>query len=192
MSGTLPPPVTGPLILPFNGRVPRIHRSAWIAPGAVIVGDVTVGEDASVFYGVVLRGDVGAVRIGSRTNVQDNAVIHCEQASAAVLGDDVTVGHQALVHACTVGDGTLVGMQSTLLSRSVTGSGCIIGGGAVVLEGQEIPDGVLAAGLPAKARRELSTAEREHLIAHAAGYVALARAQASPGDALDLDEVRFG
>ncbi|AGP31827.1 gamma carbonic anhydrase family protein [Corynebacterium terpenotabidum] len=191
MSTSRSPRTSGPLILPFNGVAPRIHRSAYIAPDAVIVGDVLIDEDASVFYGVVVRADVGSIRIGKRTNIQDNSVVHTEAGSPTVIGDDVTVGHQALVHACTIGDGTLVGMQSALLSRSTIGSGCIIGGGAVVLEGQEIPPGTLAAGLPAKVRRELSAEEQEHLITHAAKYVDLARTQAAPEDALSLDEVHF-
>lgn len=192
MSRFQSPRTNGPLILPFDGKAPRIHSSAYVAPNAVIVGDVEIAEDASVFYGVVIRADVGSIRIGARSNIQDNSVIHTEEDSPTVIGEDVTVGHQALVHACTVGDGTLVGMQSSLLSRSVIGAGCIIGGGAVVLEGQEIPEGSLAAGLPAKVRRELSAEEREHLIAHAAGYVDLAKGQSAPEDALSLDEVRFG
>lgn len=191
MSDSAPRPA-GPLILPFNGKIPRIHRTAYIAPTAVIIGDVEIAADASVFYGVVLRGDVGSIRIGPRTNIQDNSVVHTESDSPAVLGADVTVGHQALIHACTVGDGTLIGMQSALLSRSVTGSGCIVGAGAVVLEDQVIPDGVLAAGLPAKVRRELSDAERAHLVSHAGNYVRTAAGQAGSGDALSLDEVRFG
>jgi len=192
MSRFQSPRTNGPLILPFNGKAPRIHSSAYVAPNAVIVGDVEIAEDASVFYGVVIRADVGSIRIGARSNIQDNSVIHTEEDSPTVIGEDVTVGHQALVHACTVGDGTLVGMQSSLLSRSVIGAGCIIGGGAVVLEGQEIPAGSLAAGLPAKVRRELSAEEREHLITHAVGYVDLAKGQSAPDDALSLDEVRFG
>ena len=191
MSRFQSPRTNGPLILPFDGKAPRIHSSAYVAPNAVIVGDVEIAEDASVFYGVVIRADVGSIRIGARSNIQDNSVIHTEEDSPTVIGEDVTVGHQALVHACTVGDGTLVGMQSSLLSRSVIGAGCIIGGGAVVLEGQEIPAGSLAAGLPAKVRRELSAEERERLIAHAAGYVDLAKGQSAPEDALSLDEVRF-
>ena len=191
MSRFQSPRTNGPLILPFDGKAPRIHSSAYVAPNAVIVGDVEIAEDASVFYGVVIRADVGSIRIGARSNIQDNSVIHTEEDSPTVIGEDVTVGHQALVHACTVGDGTLVGMQSSLLSRSTIGAGCIIGGGAVVLEGQEIPAGSLAAGLPAKVRRELSAEEREHLIAHAAGYVDLAKGQSAPEDALSLDDVRF-
>ncbi|MGO2801510.1 MAG: gamma carbonic anhydrase family protein, partial [Corynebacterium variabile] len=128
MSRFQSPRTNGPLILPFNGKAPRIHSSAYVAPNAVIVGDVEIAEDASVFYGVVIRADVGSIRIGARSNIQDNSVIHTEEDSPTVIGEDVTVGHQALVHACTVGDGTLVGMQSSLLSRSVIGAGCIIGG----------------------------------------------------------------
>ena len=107
-----------PLILPFNGKTPRIHRSAYIAPGVTIIGDVEIGADSSVFYGCVLRGDVGAIRIGERTNIQDNCVLHTESESDCVLGNDVTVGHLALVHACHVGAGTLVGMKSALHDRA--------------------------------------------------------------------------
>lgn len=188
---TGPLPTAAPLILPFNGKIPRIHQSAYIAPTAVIIGDVEIAEDASIFYGVVLRGDVGPIRIGARTNVQDNSVIHTDSGIAATLGEDVTVGHQALIHGCTVGNGTLVGMQSALLSRSVVGSGCLIGGGALVLEGQEIPEGSLAAGLPAKVRRELSQEERTGLIAHAGRYIHTAQAQSAPGEALSLADVRY-
>lgn len=185
------PRTTGPLILPYNGRTPRIHESAFIAPNAVIIGDVEIGADSSVFYGVVVRGDVGAIRIGERTNIQDNSVIHVDTGAACVLGDDVTVGHQALVHGLSVGDGTLVGMSSSLLSGSTVGSGSIVGAGAVVLEGTDIPDASLAAGLPAKVRRELSEEEQRGLVHHAAGYVEIAKGQSLPGDALSLDEVRF-
>lgn len=191
MSNRQTPRTAGPLILPFRGHLPRIHVSAYVAPTAVIIGDVEIGEDSSVFYGAVVRGDVGGVRIGDRTNIQDNAVVHVDSGGFTVIGSDVTVGHQALVHGSSVGDGTLVGMQSSLLSGSAIGSGCIVGGGAVVLEGQEIPDGCLAAGLPAKVRRQLSDSERAGLVSHAARYVGVAHAQGSPGDALSLDEVRF-
>lgn len=132
-----------PLILPFQGRAPRIHRSAMISPGVTIIGDVEIGADSSVFYGCVLRGDVGAIRIGTRTNVQDNSVMHVER-----------------------------------------GQQC-------VLEGQEIPAGSLAAGLPAKVRRELSEQERKGFIAHAARYVETARNQANPAEALSLEDVYF-
>lgn len=183
--------MTGPLILPFNGAVPRIHATAWIAPSATIIGDVEIGPDASVFYGSVLRGDVNAIRIGARTNIQDNCVIHVDRDAPCTLGDDVTVGHLALVHGSTVGPGTLVGMKAALLSRSVIGAGSLIAAGAIVLEGQVIPPKSLAAGVPAKVKRTLDDAQSASFIPHAGRYVATAQAQAAPEQALSLDSVRF-
>src|SRR5699024_4946482 len=107
---------TTPLILPFQGMRPRIHESAYIAPGATIIGDVDVGADSSLSYGCVVRRDVGPSRIGERTNIQDRSVLHANHDSPCVLGSDVTVGHQALVHGCEIGDGVLVGMSATILS----------------------------------------------------------------------------
>lgn len=163
------------MIIEFEGRKPNIHPTAWIAPTAVIIGDVEIGPDASVFYGCVLRGDVNAIRVGARTNIQDNSVLHVDRDAPCVLGDDVTVGHMALVHGTTVGNGTLVGMKSTLLSRSVIGEGALIAAGAVVLEGMEIPDRALAAGVPAKIRRELSEEQSAGFIPHAGRYVELSK-----------------
>ncbi len=183
--------MTGPLILPFEGKTPRVHASAWIAPTAVLIGDVEIGPDASVFYGVVLRGDVNRIQVGARSNIQDNSVLHVDRDAPCTLGEDVTVGHMALVHGSTVGDGTLVGMKSTLLSRSSVGAGSLIAAGTVVLEGASIGDGVLAAGVPAKVRRELSEEESAAFIPHAGRYVELSKAQAPLGEALSLDEVRF-
>ncbi len=164
-----------PLIFPCNGKTPRIHRSAWIAPGAVIIGDVEIGPDSSVFYGSVLRADVNSITIGARTNIQDNSTIHVDSDAETVLGDDVTVGHMALIHGTRVGDGTLVGMKSALLSHSVIGEGCLIAAGAVVLENQEIPARSLAAGVPAKVRRELDDETVRGFVHHAAKYVDTAR-----------------
>lgn len=180
---------TGPLILPFDGRRPRIHDSVWIAPGVTVIGDVEIGPDASVFYGAVLRGDVNAIRIGARSNVQDNCVLHVDGDAACVLGADVTVGHLALVHGATVGDGSLIGMQSALLSGSEVGAGSLVAAGAVVLEGQSIAPRSLAAGVPAKVRRELSEEESAAFLPHAAHYVEVAAAQSE--QALSLDEVRY-
>ena len=163
------------MIIEFEGKKPKIHPTAWVAPTAVIIGDVEIGPDASVFYGCVLRGDVNAIRIGARTNIQDNSVLHVDGDAPCVLGEDVTIGHMALVHGTTVGDGTLVGMKSTLLSRSVIGAGALIAAGAVVLEGMEIPDRALAAGVPAKIRRELSEEQSAGFIPHAGRYVELSK-----------------
>lgn len=184
--------MTQPLILPFQGKTPRIHRSAYIAPNATIIGDVEIGPDSSVFYGCVLRGDVGKIRIGARTNIQDNTVIHTESDSPSILEDDVTVGHMALIHATHVEKGTLVGMKAALLSRSHVGAGSLIAAGAVVLEDQQIPAKSLAAGVPAKVRRELSTEESDYFITHAARYIETAQGQAGGSQALALEDVLFG
>ncbi|QPK79829.1 gamma carbonic anhydrase family protein [Corynebacterium lizhenjunii] len=179
------------LILPYRGVRPRIHRSAYIAPNATIIGDVEIGPDSSIFYGCVLRGDVGAIRIGARTNVQDNSVIHVEAHTPCILGDDVTIGHMAMLHGTHIESGSLIGMHATVLSRSHIGPGSLIAGGAVVLEGQKIPARSLAAGVPAKVRRQLSEEESAAFIPHAARYVGYASHQAQLASALSLDDVRF-
>ncbi|WIM67839.1 gamma carbonic anhydrase family protein [Corynebacterium breve] len=163
------------MIYSFEGIAPTIDPTAYVAPEATIIGDVHIGPDASVFPGAVLRGDVGPIRIGARTNIQDGAVVHVDTGGECTLGDDVTVGHLALVHSCIVGNGTLVGMHSSILSRSTVGSGCIIGGGAVVLEGAEVPAGSLVAGVPGKVKRSLDDEAQAGLVAHAGRYVELAR-----------------
>lgn len=180
---------TGPLILPHKGKRPQIHPTAWIAPNATIIGDVRIGPYASVYYGCVLRADVNTITIGARTNIQDNSVLHCDSDAPCTLGDDVTVGHMALVHGSTVGNGVLVGMKSALLSHSVVGEGSLIAASAVVLEGQEIPPRSLAAGVPAKVRRELSDEQSAAFIPHAAKYVQNSLNQAGLEDALSLEDV---
>ena len=162
-------------IYSFEGKTPRIHPSACIAPGATIIGDVTIAEDVNIWPGAVLRGDVGAIEIGARSNVQDGSVIHVETGSTTVLGEDVTVGHMALVHGCTVEPACLIGMSATVLSGARVGAGSIVGGGAVVLEGQVVPPFSVAAGVPAKVRKQLDPETREQRVRHAAGYVELAR-----------------
>lgn len=181
----------GPLILPHNGKLPRIHETAWIAPNATIIGDVEIGPDSSVFYGCVLRGDSGAIKIGARTNIQDGTVVHVDADAPCTLGDDVTVGHAAMLHGTTVGNGTLVGMRASLLSHSVIGAGSLIAAGAVVLEGAEIGDRVLAAGVPAKVRRDLTEEESAGFIPHAGDYVELSKSQADLSEAVPLERVRF-
>lgn len=182
--------IHAPLIYSYGEFTPRIHNTAWIAPGAVIIGDVEIGPDSSVFYGCVLRGDVAPIRIGERTNIQDNSTIHVDSGVPTVIGNDVTVGHMALVHGTTVEDGCLIGMKSTLLSRSHIGAGSLIAAGAVVLEDQRIEPRSLAAGVPAKIRRQLTPEEAESFIAHAGRYVETAshHRHLSP---VDLDMVTF-
>ncbi|WP_291314531.1 gamma carbonic anhydrase family protein [Corynebacterium sp. UBA2622] len=163
------------MIYAFEGTRPTIHPSAYVAPEATIIGDVVIGEDCSVWPGAVIRGDVGPIRIGARVNIQDGAVLHVDTGGETVLGDDVTVGHLAMVHGCHVEPACLVGMSATVLSGSRVGECSIVGGGAVVLEGQEIPAFSVAAGVPAKVRKTLEPSTRADRLAHAASYVELGR-----------------
>lgn len=169
----------GGMIYSFERKTPKIHPSAFIADEATIIGDVTIGEDANIWPGVVIRGDVGAIRIGNRVNVQDGCVLHVDTDGQTVLEDDVTVGHLAMVHGCHIEPGCLIGMSATVLSRSRVGTGSIVGGGAVVLEGQELPAFSLAAGVPAKVKRALEPDTYEARLKHAAYYVELGRRAAS-------------
>lgn len=163
--------MSAPTILPFAGVWPTIADDAWIAPGAVVVGDVRIGPGASVWYNAVVRGDVAPVSIGRGSNVQDNAVLHVDSGQPCVLGDNVTVGHGAIVHGTTVGDGTLIGMGAIVLSRSLVGPGCIIAAGAVVPEDAVVAPGMLVMGVPAKPKRQLDEGELERAMDNARRYV---------------------
>ena len=132
------------MIVSFGGKTPQDNGAAFVAPNATVLGDVILEAGSSVWYGAVLRGDDGTLTLGENTNVQDNAVLHCDPGGAVSLGKNVTVGHSALVHGCTVGDGSLIGMHATLLNHCVIGKNCIIGAGALVPEGMVIPDGSVA------------------------------------------------
>lgn len=144
------------MILEFEGKTPRVADDAYIAPTAVLIGDVTVESGASVWFGAVLRGDNSAIVIGRGSNVQDNCVIHCADELPTLVGADVTVGHMALLEGCTVGDGALIGMGAIVLQRASVGANALVAAGAVVGEGSEIPPGVLAAGVPARVKKELA------------------------------------
>jgi carbonic anhydrase/acetyltransferase-like protein (isoleucine patch superfamily) len=163
-------------IIAFGEHSPRVADSAWIAPTSTLIGRVTVGAESSVFFGAVLRGDSSEISVGERSNLQDNVVVHADPDFPTRVGHGVSVGHGAVLHGCTIGDDSLVGMNATVLNGAVVGSNCLIAAGAVVLEGTVIPDGSLAAGVPAKVRRELSADEREGIRANASNYVALSRA----------------
>lgn len=158
-------------ILPYEGKYPAIGEGCYVAPTAVLIGDVTLGDGASVWFGAVLRGDVAPIVIGKRSNIQDNTVIHGEEGCPTTIGEDVTVGHSAIIHAATIGDLVLVGMGATLLSRSVIGAETIIGAQALVTEGVEIASGCLALGSPARVKRELTAEEREQVALSAQHYV---------------------
>jgi carbonic anhydrase/acetyltransferase-like protein (isoleucine patch superfamily) len=164
------------LIAAVSGREPAVDPKAYVAPTAVVVGDVTVGADASVWYHAVLRGDCEAISLGAGSNVQDNCTVHSDPGFPVVIGERVTVGHNAVVHGCTVGDDVLVGMGATVLNGAVIGAGSLIAAQALVPQGMEVPPGSLVAGLPAKVKRPLTDEERAHIRLNGEGYVALAQA----------------
>lgn len=147
------------------------------AEGAIIKGNVTIGEDAGVWYNATIRGDSNRIVIGSRTNVQDNAVVHVSTGYSVNIGDDVTIGHGAIVHGCTIGNNTLIGMGAIILNGAVIGDHCIIGAGALVTQNMQIPDGSLAFGNPAKIIRNLTKDEMEENTNNAFRYVKAAKAQ---------------
>jgi len=164
-----------PLILPFEGRTPRIHETAFIAPNATIIGDVTIEAHASVWYGAVLRGDMASIVLGEGSNLQDNSVVHVDTDVPTVIGPGVGIGHAAIIHGATIHEGALIGMGSRLLNRSVVGAGALIAAGAVLLEGHEVPAGHVAAGVPAKVRGEITDPElRERVRINAHAYQDLA------------------
>jgi carbonic anhydrase/acetyltransferase-like protein (isoleucine patch superfamily) len=162
----------GAVILPYNGIWPRIAADAFVAPGAVIAGDVEIGAEASVWFHVTIRGDVAPVRIGARSNVQDGSVLHVDPDAPCVVGEDVTIGHGAIVHGTTVEDGVTIGMGAIVLSRSRIGAGAVVAAGAVVLEGQEVAPGALVMGVPARDRAPLDAERKALLDAIPAKYVA--------------------
>ncbi|MFN8475877.1 MAG: gamma carbonic anhydrase family protein [Anaerolineae bacterium] len=157
-------------------QTPDIHAAAFVAPNATILGDVALGEDASVWFGAVIRGDTDSIRIGSRTNIQDLTMIHVDAGVPCTIGADVTVGHRAIIHGATVEDGCLIGMGAILLNRARIGAGSIVGAGAVLREGAEIPPRSLVLGVPGKVVRSLSEEEAAANLASAARYVGYARA----------------
>jgi carbonic anhydrase/acetyltransferase-like protein (isoleucine patch superfamily) len=163
-----------PLVLPYGDDTPELDPEAWVAPGAVVVGAVTLAAGSSVWYGAVLRADVATITVGAGSNVQDNAVLHADPGHPLTIGADVTIGHGAVVHGCTVGDGALIGMGSTVLNGAVVGAGSIVAAGALVPQGAEVPPGSLAAGVPAKVRREVTEQERQGALLGSAVYRDLA------------------
>lgn len=158
-------------------REPVIAATAYVGAGAVVQGAVEVGEDCSIWPGVVLRGDMSRICIGARSNIQDNSVLHTEQNQPLVIGRDVTVGHACILHGCTVQDGALVGMGSIVLDGAVLEAGCLLGAGSLVTAGTVIPAGMLAFGRPAKVVRPLTEEEKQKNRANAAEYVALKNRQ---------------
>lgn len=158
-----------------NGRTPQIPASAFVAREAVLVGSVVLGDEASVWFNAVLRGDINSIVIGDRTNVQDGSIFHVTAHSGVHVGNDVTIGHRAIVHGCTIGDGSLVGMGAVILDNARIGPGALVAAGAVVLENAVIPESSLAAGVPARVIRPLTEKEKRKILESARNYVGYAQ-----------------
>lgn len=167
--------------LPFEGRTPEVHESAWIAQNASLIGKVRVHTDASVWFGAVLRGDIDEIVLGAGSNLQDNAVVHTELGSPAIVGEGVSVGHGAVVHGCTIEDGCLIGMNATVLTGAVVGRDSLVAAGSVVLEGASIPPRSLVAGVPGKVRRQLTDEEVAGMHGNSARYITRAKAYGPQG-----------
>ncbi len=156
-------------IYQFDDTVPQIASTAWVADTASVIGRVRMGEGASVWYGAVLRGDNDWITLGRDTNVQDGCVLHTDAGIPLTLGDRVTVGHQVMLHGCTVGEGSLIAIQAVVLNGARIGRNCIVGAGSLVTEGKEFPDGSLIVGSPARVARPLSPAQFD-MLSHLAGH----------------------
>lgn len=157
-------------VLPFDDHQPDVDPSAWIAPGAYVIGEATLHARSSVFYGAVVRADMASVTLGEGSNLQDNVVVHTDTGFPTTIGAHVSVGHSAVVHGCTVEDNCLIGMSATVLNGAVIGEGSLVAAGTVVLEGTVVPPGSLVAGVPGKVRRPLTEDERAHVVRNAAIY----------------------
>ncbi len=161
-----------PIIKTLKGKTPQLGNLAFLAENAVIIGDVEIGDQSSIWYGVVIRGDVHAIRIGERSNIQDLVMVHCTfEHSPTLIGNDVTIGHGAIVHGCEIKDRCLIGMNAVVLDKAVVGPDVIVGAGAVVLEGSILEPGYLYGGIPAKKIKALSPAQLEGLKKSANAYV---------------------
>jgi len=171
------------IILPWNGHTPRIHPSAFVAPTAVLIGNVEVGAESSIWFGAVLRGDnpEHVIRVGARTSIQDNCVLHVSERGPTIVGDDVTVGHGAVFESCEIKAGALIGMNSVLLHECVIGAGSLVAALSVVPTGMVVPDRTLVAGSPARVRKELSGESAEWVKGSAAHYVELSRSYLRQG-----------
>lgn len=161
------------MILAFKGKTPAIAADCFVAENASVIGDVTLGGKSSVWFGAVIRGDEDSIAVGEGTSVQDNAVLHCDEGHPAIIGNNVTIGHGAVVHGCTVHDNALIGMGAVVLNGAVIGENAVVGAGAVVKENMEIPAGAVAVGIPAKVVKVAEDYNRSMNALNAAVYVGL-------------------
>ncbi|MCA3436576.1 MAG: gamma carbonic anhydrase family protein [Rhodobacter sp.] len=160
------------MIYALDGIRPQLHPDTWVAPDANLIGRVVLEAGASVWFGATLRGDNEEIRVGAGSNVQENAVLHTDMGFPLTIGANCTIGHKAMLHGCTIGEGTLIGMGAMLMNGSRIGRGCLIGAGALITEGKEIADGSLVMGAPGKVIRLLDAEARARLLRSAAGYQA--------------------
>lgn len=156
----------------LHDTVPVVHETAWVAENATVIGNVSLEAGASIWYGAVIRGDNEPIVIGQGSNVQDGSVLHTDHGFPLTLGQGVTVGHQVMLHGCTIGDGSLIGIQAVVLNGARIGRNCLVGAGSLVTEGKEFPDNSLIMGSPAKVVRELTAEQTQRLKQSAANYVA--------------------
>ena len=173
----------------INGETPDLDEDTWIAPGAHVIGKVRMAAGSSVWFGAVLRGDNEPIVVGAGSNIQENSVCHTDMGYPLTIGENCTIGHRAMLHGCTIGDQTLIGMGATVLNGATIGNNCLIGAGALVTEGAVIPDGSLVIGVPAKVRRPLSTEEMRGLRRSAEGYQANMRAFRSSLEGLSAEQI---
>lgn len=162
-------------IYELEGVSPQIAESAWVADSAEVMGDVVLGEEVSIWFGVVARGDTDTIRIGARTNIQDLSVLHADIGVPLTIGSGVTVGHKAMLHGCTIGDDSLIGIGAVVLNGAKIGKGCLVGAGSLVTEGKEFPDGAMIMGSPARVVRQLTPEQLQRLRLSAQHYVDNAR-----------------
>jgi carbonic anhydrase/acetyltransferase-like protein (isoleucine patch superfamily) len=159
-------------IISYKDRIPKLRSSVFVADGAKIIGDVEIGEYSGIWFNTVIRGDVNFIRIGSRTNIQDNSVLHVTTKTAPLnIGSNVTIGHGAVLHGCTIDDCCLIGMGAIVLDRAHIHQYSMVAAGAIVLEGFEVPEGMLVAGIPAKVKRALTEEEKQFIRQSAENYV---------------------
>lgn len=185
--------MTGPTIIPFEGKTPRIHDSAFVAPGVVLIGDVEIGPEASVWYNCVIRADVNCVRIGARSNIQDGTIVHCDspkdgrpEGYPTIIGEDVLIGHLAMVHGCILHDRAFVGLGAIVMDGCTIESDAMLAAGAMLTPGKLIPARQLWAGRPAKMLREFDDAAVEDQRSGAARYVGYAKRHSAAVRAADL------
>jgi len=171
------------MIMKFAGLTPNVHPTVWIAPNAIVIGNVEIGAESSIWFGAVIRGDDPdrPIRIGARTNVQDNCVVHVSSEGATIIGDEVTIGHGAVLESCEIGGGALIGMNAVVLQRARIGRQAVVAAGAVVRSGMEIPASHLAAGSPAVLKTELSEDSLNWVAASSGHYVHLSRQYLAEG-----------